>query len=95
MMSDRMKDNRISCPVDRAKKAKTLVLDEFCVGGSRSDAPETFNQIFHYRYSRKKPTIICSNADVRQLIERIGLDGVEDRFKSDGELLTFNWESHR
>ena len=94
-INDRMKDEKIKDPVAKAKKARVLVLDEFCVGGSRSDAPEVWNEIFHYRYGRKKPTIIVSNADAEHLVETIGLEGIRDRFRSDGELLTFNWASHR
>lgn len=87
-------------PLERAKRASVLVLDEFCVGGDRSDAPETWNTIFDHRYQlcvakRMRPTIILSNAPAHQIRESIGLESVADRVRNSGVILTFNWESHR
>jgi DNA replication protein DnaC len=95
MKGARMDDKREPDPIPRAKNTTCLVLDEWVVGGDRSDAPEVWQEILDYRYQRMMPTIICSNEDAQTVVEFIGLPGIEDRIRTDSIVCTFDWESYR
>ena len=91
----RMNDHREPCPVEKAKKAKCLVLDEWVVGGDRADAPETWAEILDHRYQRQMPTVMASNAGAKTIAQLIGLPGIHDRIRSDSVVCSFTWSSYR
>jgi len=47
-----------------------------------------------YRYETFKPTILIGNVTMEE-IEVLQGDRVIDRFKENGQVLVFNWESFR
>ena len=95
LKSRRMEDKLQTDPVEKAMHAKCLVLDEWCVGADRKDAPETWAEILDWRYQRQMPTILISNENIKEIAGTIGLPGITDRIKTDSILCTFDWQSFR
>lgn len=93
--SARMDDPKQPDPIERAKRANCLVLDECMVGGDRADAPEVWQDILDHRYDKQSATILCSNQDPESIVEFIGLPGIRDRIKTDSTICQFTWNSFR
>lgn len=72
-----------------------LVLDEVGLQSGTDDEKMTIFDVMNGRYNRYHPTIIITKLPYRDLEKYLGSE-VMDRFKgSDGELVTFDWESER
>ncbi|WP_338669323.1 ATP-binding protein [Pseudodesulfovibrio methanolicus] len=71
-----------------------LILDEVGVQfGSEADRIVLYD-IIDGRYGRVRPTIIASNLSLDGLQRAIGLRSM-DRMREKGQLILFNWKSHR
>ncbi len=56
---------------DRVRNAKLLILDDLGAENSSSWAQEKLFQLFNYRYARRLPTVITTNADLSTLDPRL------------------------
>ena len=72
-----------------------LIIDEVGMqSGSEAESRALFD-VFNERYQNCKPTILISNLSSAEFAAAVG-DRIVDRLKEDGgEVLIFNWESHR
>lgn len=72
-----------------------LILDEVGVQfGSETEKLIMFD-VLNERYEKRKPCILLSNLSTEEVFAFLG-ERVLDRLKEDaGEVITFNWESHR
>lgn len=72
-----------------------LILDEVGVQfGSETERLIMFD-VLNERYEKRKPCILLSNLSTEDVFVFLG-ERVLDRLKEDaGEVITFNWESHR
>ena len=72
-----------------------LILDEVGVQFGSEFEKQVLFDILNERYEKRKPTIILSNIQAKDLGGYLG-DRVADRLKEDGgKMITFEWESHR
>lgn len=71
-----------------------LVIDETGVQYGSETEKMYLTEIVNDRYAWLKPTIICGNLTMPELINVIGERAVE-RFKEDGRVIVFNWPSYR
>lgn len=77
------------------KKMDLLVLDEVGVQFGTETERFILFQILNARYEEMKPTLLLSNLDMAGLMQYAG-ERVIDRMKENGgQLLTFEWASHR
>ena len=72
-----------------------LIIDEVGVqSGTEAESRALFD-VFNERYQNMKPTILISNLAPAEFVQAVG-GRIADRVKEDGgEVLIFNWESHR
>ena len=71
-----------------------LVLDEVGIQfGSEAERIVLYD-IIDGRYGRVRPTIVISNLSFEELQRTLGLR-IVDRMREHGQLVLFNWESHR
>lgn len=70
-----------------------LVLDEFCP--ATEFERELIFEVLNERYARRKPYILATNVPPQSLADHID-ERTLDRMREDGgEIVTFNWASHR
>jgi len=72
-----------------------LIFDEVGVQYGSDFEKNILFDILNERYEKRKPTILMSNLKVDEVMGYLG-DRVADRLREDGgEVIPFNWESHR
>ena len=71
-----------------------LVIDEIGVQFGSDTEKLYISEIINDRYEAMKPTILLGNVSREELIEQMG-DRVIDRFRENGKLVVFDWQSHR
>lgn len=72
-----------------------LIFDEVGVQYGSDFEKNILFDILNERYEKRKPTILMSNLKVEEVMGYLG-DRVADRLREDGgEVIPFNWESHR
>lgn len=71
-----------------------LVIDELGVQFGSDTEKLYLTEIINDRYEWLKPTIILTNLTMPELAKVLG-ERVIDRFREGGQVLVFNWESHR
>lgn len=72
-----------------------LIIDEVGVQTGTDAESKALFDVFNERYQNLKPTILISNLDVAGFVQAVG-KRIADRVKEDGgEILSFDWESHR
>lgn len=72
-----------------------LIIDEVGVQSGTDAESRALFDVFNTRYENYKPTVLISNLDVDGFISAVG-ERIADRIKEDGgEVLLFNWKSHR
>lgn len=71
-----------------------LVIDEIGVQFGSDTEKLYISEIINDRYEAMKPTILLGNISRDELIDQMG-DRVIDRFRENGKLIIFNWESYR
>ena len=75
-------------------KPDLLVIDEIGVQFGSDTEKLYISEIINDRYEAMKPTILLGNVSREELIEQMG-DRVIDRFRENGKLVIFDWQSHR
>lgn len=71
-----------------------LVIDEIGVQFGSDTEKLYISEIINDRYEAMKPTILLGNVSKKELIEQMG-DRVIDRFRENGKMVIFDWQSHR
>jgi len=71
-----------------------LVLDEIGVQVGSEHEKMLLFEIINERYQRRRSTILISNLTAEELAAYLG-DRVVDRFREDGAVIAFDWDSHR
>jgi DNA replication protein DnaC len=71
-----------------------LVVNEIGVQFGSDKERNLFTEILDDRYEALKPTILIGNVTIGDISDLLG-DRVVDRFKEDGQVLVFTWESYR
>ncbi len=72
-----------------------LILDEVGVQYGSEFEKNILFDVLNERYEKRKPTILMSNLKVEEVMGYLG-DRIADRLREDaGEVIPFNWESHR
>ena len=72
-----------------------LIIDEVGVQTGTDAESKALFDVFNERYQNLKPTVLISNLDAEGFVQAVGRR-IADRVKEDGgEILSFDWESHR
>lgn len=72
-----------------------LIIDEVGVQTGTDAESKALFDVFNERYQNLKPTVLISNLDAAGFVQAVGRR-IADRVKEDGgEILSFDWESHR
>lgn len=72
-----------------------LVLDEIGVQFGSEFEKQTMFDVLNERYERRKPVLLLSNLDVKEVSVFLG-ERIMDRLREDAsKLIVFNWESRR
>lgn len=72
-----------------------LILDEVGVQFGSDFEKNILFDILNERYEKRRPTILMSNLPADEVMGYLG-DRIADRLREDGgEVIPFNWESHR
>lgn len=85
--------------LDHYRKLPLLIIDEVTEGCGKGAYPADWErhllrQLIDERYQAKRCTLIISNRNNQELIERIGEPSV-DRLLECGSMLAFSWQSYR
>lgn len=80
--------------IDVFIKPDVLVIDELGMQYESSVEVQFITEIINDRYNQRKGTILSGNLTVDEISKMIG-DRVVDRFKENGKVLVFDWESFR
>lgn len=78
------------------KTRRFLVLDDLGVEKPSDSTREKLYSILDYRYSNMRPTVITTNCDMNELVNRIG-ERIVDRIQevADGYITIWQGDSHR
>lgn len=71
-----------------------LVIDEIGVQFGSDTEKLYISEIINDRYEAMKPTILLGNVSKKELIKEMG-DRAIDRFRENGKMVIFDWQSHR
>lgn len=71
-----------------------LIIDEVGVQFGSETERQYLTEVINDRYNAMKPTILMGNVNIRDLAKLLG-DRIIDRYKEDGKVLTFDWQSYR
>ena len=72
-----------------------LILDEVGVQFGSEFEKQVLFDVLNERYEKRKPSILLSNLDVKEVTGYLG-ERIADRLREDGgKVIVFNWESHR
>lgn len=73
---------------------EVLIIDEIGVQYGSPTEAQFITEIINDRYNQKKATILSGNLTIEEIKGLIG-DRVIDRFRDDGKVLVFDWNSYR
>lgn len=71
-----------------------LIIDEIGLQFGSDTERMYLSEIINDRYNSLLPTVLIGNVTLQELKELVG-DRIIDRFKEDGQVVVFDWESHR
>ena len=74
--------------------ADLLVIDEICSQYGSDNEKVIITELINRRYNQMLPTIIIGNITLSDATSYLG-SRVIDRLKEDGQILIFDWDSHR
>ncbi len=80
--------------IDSFVRPSVLVIDEIGMQYGSPTEAQLLTEIINDRYNQKKPTILCGNVTIKEISEVIG-DRIIDRFRDNGKVLVFDWDSYR
>lgn len=72
-----------------------LVIDDVGVQRKTDDEFVQTYEVINARYGEMKPTILTSNLTITQMTEYLGKQPIDRMRERGGEVLIFDWESHR
>ena len=72
-----------------------LVVDEIGVQFGSATEQLFINEVINERYGLKRPTILISNLNLKQIEEVIGVRAVDRFFEKPSRMLVFDWPSYR
>lgn len=80
--------------IDKFTKPELLVIDEIGMQYGSQTESQFITEIINDRYNRQKRTIIAGNVTVGEIEELLG-SRIVDRFRQNGKVLVFDWDSYR
>lgn len=80
--------------VDEFSNCKLLIINEVGVQFSSETEKQYLTEIIDNRYEKMYPTILVGNLTLPEISKIVG-DRIIDRFREDGKVLVFDWESYR
>ena len=85
--------------LDSYRRIQFLIIDEVSVGVGKGGYPAEWQRnhlytLINQRYLNKLPTVIISNHNQDELLERLG-EATVGRLSENGLTLAFNWRSYR
>ena len=80
--------------IDDFSNYKFLIINEIGIQFNSEMEKQYLTEIVDNRYERMYPTILVGNITMPEITISIG-DRIIDRFRQDGKVLAFDWESYR